>query len=92
MEQKPVTKRKVGKSVHEATSDAAQELWEKKLLGNDPAHVAKSSFYKGNPNASNIYIKIPASMLNKLKPMADHEGMRCEDYILQLIGEHLKKK
>ena len=91
MEQKPVTKREAEEFAHEATSDAEQALWEKKLLGNDPAHVAKSSFYKGDPSAGSIYIKIPVSTADKLKLLADHEGVSCNEYILQLIDEHLKK-
>ena len=91
MEQKPMTKDDIEAFAQEATSDDEQELWEKKLLGNDPAHVAKSSFYKGTPDAGNIFIKIPVSTASKLKLLADNEGMRCEDYVLRLIDNHLKK-
>ena len=92
MEQKPMTKDDIEAFAQEATSDDEQELWEKKLLGNDLAHVVKSNFYKGTPDAGSLFIKIPVSSASKLKQLADNEGMRCEEYILRLIDDHLKKE
>ena len=54
-------------------------------------NVVKSNFYKGKPDAGSICIKIPTSTASKLKLLAKDEGMRCEDHILKLIDNHLKK-
>ena len=90
MERKSINKKDLEKFAAEATSDEEQELWEKKLLGNDPKHARQSSFYK-TPSKL-ISIRIPDEVLLELKAIAESEGLRYQTYIVSLLKKHLKRK
>lgn len=81
-----MTKREIEEIAREATSDEEQELWEKKLLGNDPRHTKPSDFHKETLNPVNtVSNKFPAVTLDKLWPLADFQ-----EHIIQLIKNNLK--
>ncbi len=90
MERKPMTKKELEEFAREATSDDEQKLWEKKKLGTDAQHVGRSHFYKAPSKL--ISIRVPEEVLEDLKTIADHEGLRYQTYIISLLTKHVRRK
>ena len=91
MERKSMTNSEIEEIARKATSDEEQELWEKKLLGNDPKHTKRSDFYKETSKSVNtVNISFSAATIDELKLLADSEGIQIAEYLIQVIEKHLK--
>ncbi len=83
---------KARKIAEKVTSDGNQSLWESGQLGRDSKHAKK---YRGKPlfgKTSPTSIRLPESMIEALKRLAEQAGVGYQSYLKMVLAEKIKEE